>query len=402
MSLESEQASVEVQLDWEDGFSRHRNRDYFEKINFWRDIFPGSLSMTLPGSQGEWVREDFSPGEIVPPWSKHNIHHIKRSALHLRRKHGPAIDITAGRHYPRYIAAGTADIHEGNFQPLRISAMDDDSVTVDLNHPLSRSTLTVSARIVERLGPASENGGRCNDIALDAMKSGAGLERVYPSDESNYLNSSNLDRMDNRSDGLFYESVRLVQHIDRTAIGVITDFYRHNLEPGMKVLDFMSSWVSHLPDDVADLSVTGLGMNTEELEKNPQLSECITHDVNENPLLPFADNLFDAVVCTVSVEYLVQPVSVFRELGRILKPGGIVLVTFSDRWFPTKVVSLWTELHPFERLAMVQAAIRTSGCFTAGSTETVHGLPRPEDDKYAQQRAFSDPVFAVSARCIDR
>ena len=402
MSLESEQASVEVRLDWEDGYSRHRNRDYFEKINFWRDIFPGSLSMTLPGSQGEWVREDFSPGEIVPPWSEHNIHHIKRSALHLRRKHGPAIDITAGRHYPRYIAAGTADIHEGNFQPLRISAMDDDSVTVDLNHPLSRSPLTVSARIVERLGPASEHGGRCNDIALDAMKSGAGLERVYPSDESNYLNSSNLDRMDNRSDGLFYESVRLVQHIDRTAIGVITDFYRHNLEPGMKVLDFMSSWVSHLPDDVADLSVTGLGMNTEELEKNPQLSECVTHDVNENPLLPFADNLFDAVVCTVSVEYLVQPVSVFRELGRILKPGGTVLVTFSDRWFPTKVVSLWTELHPFERLAMVQAAIRASGCFTAVSTETVHGLPRPEDDKYAQQRAFSDPVFAVCARCVDR
>ena len=401
MSLESEQASVEVRLDWEDGNSRHRNRDYFEKINFWRDIFPGSLSMTLPGSQGEWVREDFSPGEIVPPWSERNIHRIKRSALHLRRKHGPAIDITAGRHYPRYIAAGTADIHEGNFQPLRISAMDDDSVTVDLNHPLSRSPLTVSARIVERLGPASEHGGRCIDIALDTMKSGAGLEQVYPSDESNYLNSSNLDRMDNRSDGLFYESVRLVQHIDRTAIGVITDFYRHNLEPGMKVLDFMSSWVSHLPDDVADLSVTGLGMNTEELEKNPQLSECVTHDVNEKLLLPFADNLFDAVVCTVSVEYLVQPVSVFRELGRILKPGSIVLVTFSDRWFPTKVVSLWTELHPFERLAMVQAAIRATGCYTTVSTETVHGRPRPEDDKYAQQRAFSDPVFAVSARCVD-
>jgi hypothetical protein len=401
MSLESEQASIEVRIDWEDAYSRHRNREYFEKINFWRDIFPGSLSMALPGSQGEWVSENFSPGEIVPPWSERNIYRIKRSALHLRRKHGPAIDITAGRHYPRYIAAGTADIHEGNFQPLRISAMDDDSVTVDLNHPLSRSSLTVAARIVERLGPASEHGGRCNDIALDAMKSGVGLEQVYPPDESNYLDSDNLDRMDNRSDGLFYESVRLVQHIDRTAIEQVTDFYRHNLAAGMQVLDFMSSWVSHLPKDIADLSVTGLGMNAEELERNPQLSERVTHDVNANTRLPFTDKLFDAVVCTVSVEYLVQPVTVFRELGRILKPGGIVLVTFSDRWFPTKVISLWTELHPFERLAMVQDVIRAAGCFSAVSTETVHGLPRPEDDKYAQQRAFSDPVFAVSARRVD-
>jgi SAM-dependent methyltransferase len=402
MSPESEQAGIEVRIDWEDGFSRHRNRDHFEKINFWRDILPGSLSMTLPASQGEWVSEDFSPGEIVPPWSERNIHRIKRSDLQLRRKNGPAIHITAGRHYPRYIAAGTADIHAGNFQPLRVTTMDDDSVTVDLNHPLSRFPLTVSARITERLGPASEHGGRCNDIAMDTMKPGVGLECVYPSDEMVYLNSDNLDRMDNRSDAMFYETVRLVQHIDRTAIEQITAFYRQNLGPDMKVLDFMSSWVSHLPDDIAGLSVTGLGMNTAELEKNPQLSGHVTHDVNANPGLPFEDNSFDAVVCTVSVEYLVQPVAVFRELGRILKPGGIVLVTFSDRWFPTKVISVWTELHPFERLAMVQAMIRAAGCFTALGTETVHGLPRPEDDKYAQQRALSDPVFAASARTVDR
>ena len=401
MNPESGQASVEVRLDWKDGFSRHRNRDHVEKINFWRDIFPGSLSMTLPGSQGEWVSEDFYPGEIVPPWSERNIHRITRSKLKLRCKHGPDIHITAGRHYPRYIAAGTADIHAGNFQPLRVTAMDEDTVTVDLNHPLSRSPLTVSARIVKRLGPVSEHGGRCNDIVMDALKPGVGLERVYPSDEASYLGSDDLDRMDNRDDALFYETERLVQHIDRTAIGQITDFYRHHLKPGMKVLDFMSSWVSHLPEDTGDLSVTGLGMNTGELEINPRLSGHIVHDVNANPVLPFTDRLFDAVTCTVSVEYLVQPVAAFRELGRILKPGGSLLVTFSDRWFPTKVISLWTELHPFERLAMVQAVIRAAGCFTSIKTETVHGLPRPGDDKYAQQRAFADPVFAVSARTVD-
>ncbi len=401
MSLQSEQASVEIRLDWKDDYSQHRNRDHFEKINFWRDIFPGSLSVILPESQGEWISEDFSPGEIVPPWSERNIHRVRRSALQLQRKHGPGIQITAGRHYPRYIAAGTADIHAGNFQPLRIIETDDDSVTLDLNHPLSRSPLRVCARIIERLGPASEHGGRCNDIIMDTMKPGVGLEQVYPSDEAVYLGSDTFERMDDRGDELFYAKERLVQHIDRTAIGQITDFYRRNLEPGMKVLDFMSSWVSHLPEDIEDLSITGLGMNSRELEQNPRLSKHIIHDANANPVLPFSDNLFDAVICTVSVEYLVHPVTVFRELGRILRPGGFVLVTFSDRWFPTKVINLWTELHPFERLAMVQAVIRAAGCFTAIHTETVHGLPRPEDDKYAQQRAFADPVFAVSARRLD-
>ena len=54
-------------------------------------------------------------------------------------------------------------------------------------------------------------------------------------------------------------------------------------------------------------------------------------------------------------------------------------------------------LAAFERLALVQEYFRAAGNFDSLETETVHGLPRPQDDKYAQQRAFSDPVFAVRA-----
>ena len=119
----------------------------------------------------------------MPPWSESNIHRINRQVLKLKRKHGPAIELHAGRHYPQYIATATAGIFAGNVKPLRIVAMDAETVTVDLNHPLARSPLTISARNKEHLGPASEHGGRCNDIIMDTMANGVGLETLYPVQE---------------------------------------------------------------------------------------------------------------------------------------------------------------------------------------------------------------------------
>jgi SAM-dependent methyltransferase len=159
----------------------------------------------------------------------------------------------------------------------------------------------------------------------------------------------------------------------------------------------MSSWVSHLPKHI-DLAVSGLGMNAAELAKNEQLADYVTQDLNSDARLPWPDNHFDAVVCTVSVEYLTDPVAVFREVGRVLRPGAPFMVTFSDRWFPTKAVDMWSELHPFERMALVQDYFQRTGGFAELSTESVSGYPRPADDPHAHERDVSDPVFAVSGR----
>lgn len=145
----------------------------------------------------------------------------------------------------------------------------------------------------------------------------------------------------------------------------------------MHVLDLMSSWISHLPDALPGLQITGLGMNAEELAQNTRLSERLVHDLNEQPVLPFTDQQFDAIICTVSVEYLVEPLAVMRELARVLKPGAPLIITFSDRWFPTKAIALWEDLHPFERLALVQEYFRTASGFDRMTTETVRGYPRP-------------------------
>ena len=140
MSTPSEQAAIEVRIDREINGIRHRVRQYLEKVNFWRDILPGTLALQLPESSGDWISASFTAGELVPPWSAANIHKVKRTALRLARNNGPRIEIHAGRHYPRYLAAGTADIYAGNGQPMRIVDMDANSVTIDLNHPLARCT----------------------------------------------------------------------------------------------------------------------------------------------------------------------------------------------------------------------------------------------------------------------
>ena len=394
------QAAVEVRINWQSSDASHTEYYYFDKLNFWRDIFPGTLAMTMPESKGEWREETFPAGELVPAWSEQNLHTVRRRDLRLHRRNGPPVELHRGRFYPRKLAAGTAGIFDGDMHPMRVVEMDGERVQIDLNHPLAGSPVSVAARILEEKGYAEEHGGRCNDIVMDVLNGGVGLQAAMPEGHKAQVNGATLARLDPREDALFYSRPRLVQHLDSSAIAGIGEIYRQMLKPGMQVLDFMSSWVSHLPGDLDDITVTGLGMNAEEMSQNPRLASHVVHDVNLEPRLPFEDATFDAVICSASVEYLVQPVVVFRELARVVKPGGHVVMTFSDRWFPTKAIELWSELHPFERMGLVLDYFRQAEGYDKLATHSSRGLPRPADDKYADQRSTADPVYAVRAERV--
>jgi SAM-dependent methyltransferase len=160
----------------------------------------------------------------------------------------------------------------------------------------------------------------------------------------------------------------------------------------------MSSWVSHLPERLADCETIGLGLNAQELKTNPQLSRHVVHDLNQEPRLPFEDDTFDAVICTASIEYLIQPLEVMAEVVRVTRPGGLFVTTFSDRWFPGKEILPWSEMHPFERLGLVMNYYVKTGAFDDLHTLSIRGLPRPLDDKYISETAISDPIFGVWGR----
>ena len=82
------------------------------------------------------------------------------------------------------------------------------------------------------------------------------------------------------------------------------------------------------------------------------------------------------------------------ETLRVLRPGGLFVVTFSNRWFPSKAIRIWSELHEFERVGMVTQWLQQTG-FDRLRTFSSRGWPRPEDDPYAGETSISDPVYAV-------
>jgi SAM-dependent methyltransferase len=191
-------------------------------------------------------------------------------------------------------------------------------------------------------------------------------------------------RFDESPDTEFYAVPRFVTHIDDGAIGAVTQLYRERLPAGGAVLDLMSSWVSHLPPDITYRRVVGLGMNAEELAANPRLHAWVVHDLNLDPRLPFADGEFDAAAICVSIDYLTRPVEVLRDLGRVVRPGGPLVVTFSNRCFPTKAIAAWLAVDDAGHVDLVEAFLTEAGW------SAIEQLDRSP--------AAGDPLFALVAR----
>jgi len=207
-----------------------------------------------------------------------------------------------------------------------------------------------------------------------------------------------FQRDDDRDDAFYYKVDRFVPHLDAEALRVVSSIIDALVtEDRPEVLDLMASWDSHLGDERRAERVVGLGLNRHELDANPALDELIVHDLNRDPTLPFADASFDVVLNTVSVDYLTRPFEVVAEVGRVLRPGGLFLVLFSNRFFPEKVVRVWREASGRERTMIVEEYLRSSERFGPSDNMLVHGRPRPEDDRYAFTGLPSDPIYAVWA-----
>jgi SAM-dependent methyltransferase len=192
-------------------------------------------------------------------------------------------------------------------------------------------------------------------------------------------------KADPSDDALFYAPPRLVTHIDDGAIAALTAFYRETLPAGGVILDLMSSWVSHLPDEVAYAEVIGHGMNAQELSANPRLSRWFVQDLNRDPALPLADQSVEAAMICVSIQYLQRPVAVLRELLRVLRPGSPLVVSFSNRCFPTKAVAVWQGLRGDGHRRLVELYLTRAG-FVDVQAQTLADV------------RLSDPMTVVTGR----
>ncbi|TPG15365.1 class I SAM-dependent methyltransferase [Sphingomonas oligophenolica] len=168
-------------------------------------------------------------------------------------------------------------------------------------------------------------------------------------------------KQDAGDDLAFYAPPRLVTHIDDGAVAALTASYRDMIPDGARVLDLMSSWVSHLPPDRAYAEVVGHGMNADELAANSRLDRWFVQNLNRDTVLPLEDGTFDAALCCVGAQYLQQPVAVFAEVRRVLKADAPFVVSFSNRCFPTKAVAIWRSLDTAGHAALVRLYLERAG-----------------------------------------
>ncbi|XP_002977620.2 uncharacterized protein LOC9639367 [Selaginella moellendorffii] len=269
--------------------------------------------------------------------------------------------------------------------------------------PSSRASASLAPRFLRRalLGAAAAAAGIMEPQGGDPAFAARSKKRseaeeilrnvVWP--EEFPFKKEDFQRYDESPDTLFYSTPRFVTHIDDAAIQALTKYYATvfppSNTPGVALLDMCSSWVSHYPKNYAQQRIAGQGLNEEELKRNPVLTEYLVQDLNQNPRLPYEDNSFDVITNTVSVDYLSKPIDVFKEMNRVLKPGGLACLSFSNRCFWTKAVSVWTATGDVDHVWIVGAYFHYAGRYEPA--EALDISPNP---------GRTDPMYVVFSRKV--
>ena len=333
---------------------------------------------------GERLRLHCAPGTLVEGWQESLRLVLPRSRF---RPGGGMVEAPAfGRFYPRQCFAGLS-LPPGRNPPFgRIIGLDETHMTINLNHPLAGKTLDLEIRCHRDCGQAPPNGQPAPGLAALLCDSGPGMQDRLPDRETDFWSGQPLARLDEGDDAEFFREPSLTPYWGRPALQQVSQLYRHLIRPGERVLDLMAGVHSPLQEAaIDDLSVTCAGLNRVELANNPVCQERRALNVNRDLPLPWPDRHFDTVLIHAAIEYATRPAELLDEIHRLLKPGGRLIISFSDHWVEEKVIRIWPRLFPFERSGLLLAWLRRQAGFTSLHASSVRGLP-------------GEPVYTVRAR----
>ena len=238
---------------------------------------------------------------------------------------------------------------------------------------------------------------------------------------NNKIDNQLFSRLDSSNDALFYKEDRFVEHVDEQAVQLMTNYIAQVLQTasenknnknkdgttrlGISVLDLCSSWTSHIPSSLLLSSssssvrldrVAGLGMNANELQANPSLTEWTVQDLNDNPILPYNTESFDVILLQLSIDYLIQPLQVCQELGRVCSHGGTIHILFSNRLFLSKAIALWTGADDVDHVYTVASYLHYCQPNLFGNIVAQDLSVRTKKKKNGG-RIVGDPLYVVTA-----
>ncbi len=380
-------ATIYFEFTWKSSNATHVERYLAEGVSFTRDILPLGVKSRMRGlGVGDSVEMAMDPSE-VPAFKPGKILDMPRTRFKAQ-VHGRDIKPRIGRYYPKFYIESVPGTRPDSATPFRVVKADRAGFKADLNHPMAGREVTLKATVVD-VRPPSEDAGNLSRWSEIILK-GPGMQARLLDTPTDFLGADPFLREDETDDAAFYSTEKAADHLEASSIESVQKVYGALLENGMDILDLMPGRTSRLPEDITPASVIGLGLSQEGMDGNADLDKNVIHNLNDDPKLPFDDASFDAVICTASVGYLTKPFEVFEDVARVLKPGGVFAVTYTNHWFEPKVIQVWTELQEFERMGLVsQFFIRT---------EQYEDLWTSSDR--VESGAKEDSVFAVWGRKI--
>lgn len=385
-------------LKWESEEVSHEDVYLASRVNLWRDILPNEVETWIRGSnKGDCASFKMDAKDLgLPARDKSRIKKMAGNRFVAASANGRSIRPHTGRFYPQGFLKGVTGVFPQTIKPFRCLRGGESDFIADLNHPFAGREVQMDIEILDCQEKDMELGGTCK-AWMEIIFEGPGMQARIDDKSTDFFEQGAFARKDESSDRNYYLRPRMTAHIDSRTRENVTRLYSRLLSKGDYVLDLMSSAFSHFPESLELGNVKGLGMNSEEMDENKRLDAYVVQDLNLNPKLPYADEEFDVVVCSMSFEYLISPLRMIEEIYRVLRPKGKVIISFSHRWFPGKAVNLWTEMHEFERLGFVAELVLLNKGFRNVSTFSERGWPRlyDERDRYYPMLQLSDPLYSV-------
>ena len=208
------------------------------------------------------------------------------------------------------------------------------------------------------------------------------------------LSSQDREKIDISDDRIFYQHPRYVNHLSVSFRERLTKLYSKYIFENNVILDLMSSWVSHLPENIRYKQVIGHGMNEKELVANKRLDRFWIQDLNKRQIMPMEDSTVDIVLIVAGWQYLQYPEKVSIELSRILKKDCLLIISFTNRAFWTKSPNIWTNSSEEKRIDYVKCVLSSNGW----SVEKIVNEKTYENRLFGFFESESDPFFSIIAR----
>lgn len=381
-------ADIDFKLEWKSSVAKHTDVFRLYQVDPHNEKLPPNFAEKIADlKEGQSCSHTFAAKDILnEEYSTDKVINFKRELFDTQFK-GQSSPPVLYRFYPSAIAWQGLNTDAKDYTPFRLNSANDETLIADQNHPLAKYYLTLTAVKIKEYGLPTNTDKYKREIGRLISSRGPGMQAPFEFGEPVFFKKYPFQRSDDASS--------TKAQLDSVAVNEINKLYSTLLSKHSKILDVQADEFSYLAEDYQSGLVVGIGANEKGLSDNPRLDTYQVQNLNDDVILPFETNSFDDAICSLSIETLCNPIGLIKEVARVVITGGKFIIVFSDNNPATQTITLWSQLHPFERIQLVLEYLRQTDLFEDINTFSKRGNLRSSNDKHGNKKPMSDPIYAV-------